>query len=445
MNSAFRGSELGRGGASGSSSLKSAIMAAPFVFVVSITFTLLLIMVPASAILGALVPLLLLLCTKAKRPLLAACLVGNLLMLFGSTGEVEFLGRVVISGETTVTAVLFSNSLAFSIFLTSNFSSRNSMSSRTVVIPSSTHIALLALASILLLARFTSGVPLFLGDSGRLSGLLSTNPYLGLFSGVVPIAAAFLVSKKSNLVLTLKIIVLILVIGTASRLLLGAVLVGFVSSSTLLKGGISAKTKAYLVVAGLATLLAVTKIYAARTAEGIQRIYESRISSIGGVTGWVSDLIGPSIFYAARNGLVIHEIISDNGLNPPNGFIAGGLLRVVNMNIDPEIWLTTAIGFNVDAVGAIATPIWAGAHADLGLFGACVLAVALGLIFSLLLRKVPELEYWFAFGILLSFYGSYIVSSQFIVASLLVIGISLAARRTQDRPMTSSEQKRLGG
>ncbi|MEV7458192.1 hypothetical protein [Pseudarthrobacter oxydans] len=289
--------------------IKEVLLAPPFILVLAVTPTVLMLMFPPTVILAAAVPLILVWGTSAFRPLLTACLFGNGLMLFGSAGEVEFLGRLIVAPETTVAAVLFSNSLAIVIFLMSKRHRRATAQTEPSHIPTSLHIALLALAALLLVTRFTGGIPVLQGDSGRLSGLLTTNPYLGLFSGVLPIAAAFLSSRKSNVVFALKVLVAVLVIGTASRLLLGAVLIGFISSSRFVRGGLSGKTKLYLALSGIGTILAVTKIYSARTAEGIQKIYESRISEIGGFPGWVSDVIGPSLFYAARNGLVIHELI----------------------------------------------------------------------------------------------------------------------------------------
>lgn len=409
---------------------KGVLLAPPFIVVLAVTLTVLMLLFPYAVVVAAAVPLLLFVSAQALRPLLGACLAGNSLMLYGSTGEVEFLGRLIIEPSTTAAAILFSNTLAVTVYVMSCRRRLEKVAARTPI-PISVHIFLLSLASILLLTRFTGGIPVLQGDSGRLNGVLTTNPYLGLFSGVMPIAAAFLNSKKSKIVLALKVLVIVLVVGTASRLLLGAVLVGFISSSRIVRGGLSAKARFYLAVAGIGTIFAVTKIYSARTAEGIQQIYESRLGQIGGFPGWLSDIIGPSLFYAARNGLVIHEIVSDNHLNPPNGFVWGGLLRVLNLNIDPEIWLTTAIGFNVSAVGAIATPIWAGAHADYGMLGTCLVALACGLVFSLVLLKVPELEYWISFGILLSFYGSYLVSSQFIVASGIVLIVAVWSKKTR--------------
>lgn len=397
------------------------LLATPLVLVLSVSLTLLMVLFPPAALLAASAPLMLLMTTRTMRPLLIACLVGNLLMLFGSSGEVEFLGRLQIDSSTTASAITFSNSMAIAIYSASKSNARRESLRGAVLLPIPFHVGLLSAAVVVLLVRFSGGIPILQGDVGRLSGLLSINPYLGLLSGILPIAAVFLKSPKSHLVFVLKMLLLVLVVGTASRLLLGAVIVGIVSSSGLLTGRLKGKSRFYLLSAGVITIFAVTKIYAARTAEGIQQIYESRLSSIGGVTGWISDIIGPSIFYAARNGLVVSEIIHDNSLQPPQGFVFGGLMHVLNLNVDPEIWLTSAIGFNVSSVGAIATPLWSGAQADFGVPGAYFFAVAVGLVLATALRRVPHLEYWFAFGILLSFYGSYMVSSQFLGASLIVV------------------------
>lgn len=405
------------------------VSAGPFVLVVVAVLTLLAAAWPSASLLAAFVPLFLFFVRPTFRPLFAACFLGNLLMLFGSAGEVEFLGHLEVSASTTSASIVFSNVMAVVLFITPGVRPRSESRLKPGSISTATHVGILAVAILLLMLRFLGGIPLLQGDSGRLTGLLSTNPYLGLFSGILPIAASFLSSKKSQLVVVLKLVVLILVIGTASRLLLGAVLVGLVTSSPLVRGGLSVKARIYLFFAGLITIFAVTKIYSARTAEGIQKIYEYRVSNIGGIAGWVTDLIGPSIFYAARNGLVIYEIVMNGDLRPPNGFIFGGILRVVNLGTDPEIWLTSALGFNVLSVGAIATPIWAGAHSDFGAPGACLIAALFGAIFSFAVRNIPELEYWAAFGILLSFYGSYLVSTQFIGASIIIVLVAVWSKR----------------
>lgn len=420
--------------------LKLDLLASPLVLVLSVSLTLLMLLFPSSAIIAASVPLLLILTTRTLRPLLAACLIGNLLMIFGSSGEVEFLGRLVIDPSSTATAIIFSNSMAVTIYSVSKTNVRRPSLREPMVLTIPLHVGLLGAAVTVLLIRFIGGVPILQGDAGRLSGLLTINPYLGLLSGILPIAAAFLKSSKSRLVFMLKILLLLLVVGTASRLLLGAVIVGIVSSSGLFAGRLKGKSRFYLLAGGVATVFAVTKIYSARTAEGIQQIYESRLSSIGGVAGWISDIIGPSIFYAARNGLVIHELIFDNSLVPPNGFVFGGFLHVLNININPEIWLTSAIGFNVSTVGAIATPLWAGSQADFGMPGAYFFAILIGFILATVLRRIPDLEYWFAFGILLSFYGSYIVSSQFLGATLIVVLVVVWHNRD-----SSADSRRIVG
>lgn len=399
---------------------KALLLGFPFIVMISAILTILTILLPVIQFLAAGVPLLLMLTTKNFRPLQAACLLGNILMVFGSSGEVEYLGYLTIAQSTSAFAIVFSNVMAISIYSMS----RGGVTSRPLptvqVIPSALHVSLLVGSAFFLLARFTAGIPILQGDASRLSGLLTVNPYLGLVSGVLPIAAAFLTSKKSKLVLLLKILIVILVLGTASRLLLGAVLVGLVTSSSLLRSRGAGKGRLYLTAAGILTLFSVTKVYAARTADGIQQVYENRLQNLGGIARWISDLVGPSIFYAARNGLVVHEILIDNDITPPNGFIFGGLIHALNLGTDPELWLTSAIGFNVTAVGAIATPIWSGAHADFGVLGGLVVASVIGLLLALILRRIPNLLYWFSFGILLSFYGSYLVSLQFLAATMVV-------------------------
>jgi hypothetical protein len=136
----------------------------PTIVVLTLILTLLTVLSPELALLAAGVPLLLLTTTKSCRPLLAACLVGNLLMLFGSTGEVEFLGYLTISPNTPAFAIAFSNLMAISIYALSRNDVGSSLSSSARLIPVAVHISLLCTAVALLLLRFTSGVPIFQGD-----------------------------------------------------------------------------------------------------------------------------------------------------------------------------------------------------------------------------------------------------------------------------------------
>jgi hypothetical protein len=361
-------------------------------------------------------------------------------MVYGSIGEVEFLGYLTISAFTPIAALSFSNALALTIFVISKFSQPDRSKKPALVIPPRVHAIVLFVSMSLLLVRFTSGIPLLQGDASRLSGLLTVNPYLGLLSCIVPIAASFLTSGKSKFVTTLKFAVLILVVGTASRLLLAAVLVGLVTSSSFVLEKHTRKGNIYLIGTALLTVLAITKIYAARTAEGIQQAYEYRIGNVGGAVGFISDIVGPSIFYAARNGLVVHEILMSNDDRPPNGFVGGSLLHALNLGQNPELWLTSMLGFDAVSVGAIATPIWSGTVADFGTVGGILAAVPIGLTLTTALRWVPSLQYWFAFGILLSFYGSYLVSSQFIAASLL-IGLIVVSSGSNGRHLSGPAHK----
>ncbi|WP_423182231.1 hypothetical protein [Arthrobacter sp. NyZ413] len=404
----------------------SLLIGFPFLIALSAISTLLVILSPDAGPVAAIAPLLLCVTSKSVRPLLAACFAGNMLMLFGAAGEVEYLGYLTIDSSTSAFAIAFSNVFAISIATISNRSFSVSRDKATQIVPLSLHAFLLIGSAVVLLARFTSGIPLLQGDASRLNGLLTVNPYLGLLSGVLPITAAFLTSKKSKLTVTLKVIVAILVLGTASRLLLGGYLVGLATSSSLMSTGrVGKRQRFYIVLGGVLAIVSIIKIYTARTAEGIQQVYENRLQDIGGVAGWISDILGPSIFYAARNGLVVHEVLQNYDSRPPNGFIFGGLLHAINLAPDPELWMTTAVGFSATSVGAVATPVWAGANADFGSIGGLLVAAIMGALMAFVLRWVPNLRNWFAFGILLSFYGSYLVSMQFLAASVVITGVVL--------------------
>jgi hypothetical protein len=87
---------------------------------------------------------------------------------------------------------------------------------------------------------------------------------------------------------------------------------------------------------------------------------------------------------------------------------------------DPERWLTGALGLTVRSVGAIATPIWSGANADFGAWGSLIFALAMGICVTVLCRVIVGSEVWMSIAIVFSFYGSYLVSAQFIGATILM-------------------------
>lgn len=128
------------------------------------------------------------------------------------------------------------------------------------------------------------------------------------------------------------------------------------------------------------------------------------------------------------------EIITDRQLHPRGGFIGGGVLSAFGLAPDPERWLTEALTLDVRSVGAIATPVWSGAHADFGLFGALLFATGLGVVLGRWVRWMPGVTLWAAFGVTLAFYGNYLVSAQFIGVSIALTALLVAGRPRGNQP-----------
>jgi hypothetical protein len=294
----------------------------------------------------------------------------------------------------------------------------------------------------LLLFRLSSGIPIIEGDAARLQSVSSINPYLGLASGTLPIVSAF-IARKGRLVYAAQLVMVILVFGTGSRLLLAAVIVGFVSRSSVFRGGpVALRNRIYVGVIGVIGLFALLRIYALRTEASIVDTFASRAVEIGGFSGFLTQVLGPSLYYSARNGPVMYELLQKYDLNPPGGFIGGGIANAFNFGTDPERWLTNALGLQISNVGAVATPIWSGASADFGWPQSLLVALVLGLALSLWVRRFPGVILWASFGIVLSFYGSYLVSAQFLAVSLsltVLLGVfGIRAGGDPERPRRKS-------
>lgn len=374
----------------------------------------------------ALIGLCALLVSSRRKWIVAAFIVGAILTLYGSAGSVSYLGVTEIKNSTVATALNF--------FLFGALGSW-AVSQKTIVAKDSrpigrlwTVIAFSAIA--VLLIRFAiGGIPILQGDAGRLGGVASLPTALGLASGALPIALAFTRSVPSRFRTVLKIMLIVLVFATASRLLIAAVLLGLASQSRWFKRKFSVKQLISVVVVAATIVVAVLRIYALRTDATIAETFTGRVANLDGVAGLVTDLIGPSLYFAARNGLVIFETVTDATLHPPSGFIFGGVQNALLLGSDPERWLTIALGFDLRSVGAIATPIWSGATIDFGIFGAAAAAVAFGAICGAWGRRMPIVLPWIAFAIVLSSYGSYLVSSQFITSSMLIVLLAWTGNR----------------
>jgi hypothetical protein len=369
-----------------------------------------------------------LLARRSSRTLVTALFISAVITWYGASGVVPYLGVSAIPDRSLALALnffLFASLGAFLVGGSSPQAQRDRHLGRSWT--------LLAFAAIaLLLTRFAvSGVPILLGDAGRLAGVANLSAVIGLASGALPIAVAFLPHVPSAASIWLKVVLAVLVFATASRLLLAAVLIGFLVRSPLLRRGSSAAQR-YIFAAGIGLIvLLIIRVYALRTSDLTSGIFSGRTSTVGGFAGLVTEILGPSLYFASRNGLVVYELMRTGSFSPPGGFIIGGLANAVASGSDPERWLTQALGFDVVSVGAIATPIWSGATVDFGPAGAAVFAALLGAFLMTWARKAPFITVWIAFAVVLSSYGSYLVSAQFIASSaLMMVMYARAGSRT---------------
>lgn len=386
----------------------------PFLAVLGLTVSVAPVLGVAPSGVVLVVPLIFAWSSQAGRALHLACAAGVLVTLYGAAGTVSYLGVTTINSNTVAYAVAFAGFLSTGIFLGLGVFAPVPVGSGHV--GRTTRLLIGAVACLALLVRFRNGVPLLQGDEGRLASVASENPYIGLASGVLPITFAFL-RGADWATWAFRIAILVLVLGTGSRLLLAAVVIGVVSSTGANLNQLPARSRVFLVVAVIAGVTAVLQVYSYRTSEEIVGAYSARAAVLTGPAGVVTDAIGPSLFYGSRNGLTVYQLMEARNLHPPGGFITGGIGAVFRFNDDPERWLSGALGLDVTETGAIATPVWSGARRDLGLVPSLVFALMLGAAIARWARPSVALRAWAAFAVALSFYGSYLVSTQFVLAS----------------------------
>jgi hypothetical protein len=353
----------------------------------------------------------------AKRPfLLWCCLLSELFILLGSVGEVSYIGTLSISQATVASALTFANVLALGVYLGNRSPDSRPVTARW---SESDNFKLVVGACLLLGLRFLAeGVPI-LHPEARLSSAAAGNHYLGLFSGVLPVVAAFLPGTATRRVRIAQLCMLFLVVGIGSRLLLGAVALGVVGS-LYEEAGRTSRGRFYLISCGILGLFVLARLYLLRTSGSLVTAYSVRASGLHGLVGGFNDVFGESFYYASRNGLSVFQILQRLNLHPPHGFFVGGLANATMTGPDPERWLTTTLGFRTSEVGASATPVWAGLISDYGSRLADLAALALGTCLGFWTRRFPQITLWAGFSLVLSFYGSYLVSPQFLTVSILL-------------------------
>lgn len=375
------------------------------------------------AFLSVQAPLIFIVCVHQYRLLQIAVWVGCCLTWLGSVGSVGYLGISSVKAEIFQSAVQFSLVLSVSIFALS-FKSKIDVSSVGVRTSTKVHRWMLVFGCSLLAVRLSSGIPLLAGNDVRLENVLTTSPVMGVLLGSVVITAAFLKSPVTTSIGLLQVLLAVMAVGTASRLLVVAVLLGIATGYV---SEISEKFSVPTWVVGasvsLTCIAASVLVYSFRTDTRTQGLNAQKTSDIGGFADVFNNWFGSSLFLSSRNGLVVAGIVEDRGLHPPLGFIFGGLSKSTGLASsidDPERWLTGALGLTVRSVGAIATPIWSGANADFGAWGSLIFALAMGICVTVLCRVIVGSEVWISIAIVFSFYGSYLVSAQFIGATILM-------------------------
>lgn len=385
----------------------------------------------------AILPIVLLAFVSPRKIIVVSSLAGALITLYGASGEVNYLGVAVVSDSAVAAAMTFYLFLAGGAYLGSLTRPQRQAAAFTARPPIWNLLAIAAIA--VLAGRFAlTGVPLLAGNDNRLIGVAGLPPLMGLASGVLPILTAYVPAPSGVRASIMKVTVCVLVFGTGSRLLLAAVLLGFIyqyATARSASGGTSgARRRAFAVASGFLLIYAVIRVYEIRTDPAAALIWEGRSSGVDGLAGIATTLLGPSLFFAARNGLVVYEILSLGDFAPSGGFILGGLANSFASGSDPERWLTEALGLDVLTTGAVATPIWSGATIDFGA-AAPLVALAIGALLAQWEKRWPPMAPWLAFAVVLSSYGSYLVSVQFVTASIaatLILAFCRDRRQSRD-------------
>jgi hypothetical protein len=377
--------------------------------------------VPSGYWLTANIPLLFLWLSSKHRPLMLSLWISNLFAVLGATGIVLYLGTVEVSHNARDQAILFSDIVAAVVHILSMKRERAATVHRGAVAVDKTAYFVLGLLSVMFLTyRLRSGVPLFSGNAARIASLTTVNKYVGLLSGSLTIALAFMRPPNTVPANVLRIVSVLLAFGTASRLLIAAVLLG--NAITIMSSRERSHRKLWLILGALTLVSVINVIYQARTDSIQQSVLAGKVTSLKGPQHVAVSYVGNGTFLSARNGLVVYDLLKDSPDRPRDGFVIGGLLLSVpgRHELDPERWVTQELDLDPGIVGAVATPVWAGLSLDYGLAGCILGAIILGAGALAISHRIPGVEPWLAFGVLLGSYGSYLFSAQFLLATLLI-------------------------
>lgn len=366
---------------------------------------------------------------------------GMCLAWWGSQGAVAYLGVVDLSESALTYAVLFGWVLCGALAIGSSFTrslQRRTGSSGGVIVHPGIHLALLLIAIGLLLVRLSSGIPLLQGNESRLAEVADSSPLLGIGVGAFSISSAVCCSPARGslraILSVLQVLLILLVLGTASRLLIVVVLLCVLLNSRSSISRFLGIREVWVTATSVVLGVVISKfVFDIRSSASNAESESVRISNVGGVGGWLNNVFGSSFYWASRNGLTVADLTLNGDLKPPGGFTFGSLLKALRVlpkgTPEPERWLTVALGFSEQSVGAVATPLWAGVRADFGFVGGLLAAVGLAFILLALDRLIPGACAWFGLALLFSFYGSYIVSLQFIFATALLLLSAWSSRR----------------
>lgn len=300
--------------------------------------------------------------------------------------------------------------------------------------------ASLGASSLLFVMRFVEqrGIPVLQGDASRLVGVANTNPYLSLLAAGLAVGAALASTRFGSRPRYLNIALagnFVIVVGTGSRLLLLALVIvqasrisDFVRRILGNKGRWRRRLSVLLVM--VVAIATVRFVYSARTSDSVTQIYATRVArDVDGVPRVVAGLVGTGAVVSARNGPAVVSRLDNSDIRPDRGFVAGALLFVLHQGVDPERAVTKALGLDVRTVGATAVPLFGSAGLDGGLGFVFILGFAQGLGYVWLIsrRSTNPLAIWWAFGVAMSAYGSYLLSTQFLV--ILAAGAALSSGR----------------
>ena len=301
-----------------------------------------------------------------------------------------------------------------------------------------------AVGSLLMLSRFSRfGIPLIDGAQARFLTVASIGTKEAILSSVLIVVPTGMIFRRWNhaplAVRALAIANSVLVTGTASRLLILAVLVCSIPEPTRLFG----RTKIFTLkrigvcIVAAATIGFIYNSRAESDKSGGAQTLQQRVLQDKQLPE--AKILGTGTYISARNGAAVSTILHESNASPPHGFVIGSLLTVVHRQTDPELFLTqTVFGLDRNDVGSTALPLLDAAPLDFGLPGSLALSLLILIAFDMAGRFFDNSSAnWIAFGLAMSSYGMYLTSIQF----LAILGGLLFATRAPRSQMRTPRSR----